>query len=132
MTITLKYLTTTLTLPGDLFWSDENDWNSVEQTVQRSTTGALIISSAARIAGRPVTLKPDDDSGAWMPQGLLAQLRNFAEVAGAVMQLTVRGTSRDVVFRHHDGPAVEAVPVVHYSDVIDADWYRVTLRFMEV
>jgi len=48
------------------------------------------------------------------------------------MQLNIRGTSRDVIFRHHEGAAVEAVPVVHYSDVDATDWFKVTLRLMEI
>jgi hypothetical protein len=132
MTITLAYLTTTVTLHPDLRWADENQFNTVEQTIQRTVTGALIVSSAARIAGRPITLQPEDESSAWMPQSTLDALRNFAVVPGRVMQLTLRGTSRDVIFRHHDGVALEAVPVVHYNDQDSADWHRITLRLMEI
>ena len=28
--------------------------------------------------------------------------------------------------------SIDAVPVAHYSDVDAADWYRATLRFMEI
>jgi len=132
MTITLTYLTTTITLHPDLRWSDEHQWNQVEQSVQRTITGALIVSSAARVAGRPITLQPEDDSSAWMPQSTLDALRNLSVVPGRVMQLTMRGTSRDVIFRHHEGVALEAVPVVHYNDQDSADWHRITLRLMEI
>lgn len=131
MTITLVHQSTTIELNKDLYWSDEHTWLPVEQTVQRSTTGALIVSSATRVGGRPITLEPNDDSSAWMPEATLRQIRNLAVVPGRVMQLTLRGQTRNVIFRHHDGVAVEAVPVVHYSDVSGADWYRLTLRFME-
>lgn len=100
--------------------------------MQRTITGALVISSATRIAGRPITLEPDGESSAWMSGTTLASLRNFAVVAGRVMSLTLRGVSRDVIFRHHDGSAIDALPVVHYSDVDGSDWYRISLRFMEI
>lgn len=132
MTITLTYLTTTITLHPDLIWVDENQWNTVEQSVQRTVTGALIVSSAAKVAGRPITLAPEDDSSAWMPQSTLDALRNFAVSPGRVMQLSLRGSSRDVIFRHHDGVALEAVPVVRYNDQDSADWHRITLRLMEI
>lgn len=132
MTISLAYLTTTISLHPDLRWSDENNWFPVEQSVQRTVTGAMIVSSAARVAGRPITLEPESDTSAWMPASTIALLEGFAGVPGRVMQLTLRGTTRDVIFRHHDGTALESTPVVHYSDVESGDWYLATLRLMEI
>lgn len=132
MSITLQYTTTTLDLPEDLFWNDENSWHPVEQAVQRSITGALIVSSAARQAGRPITLAPEDDRSAWMDRAMLETLRSWAAVPGRTMALTLRGVTRNVIFRHHDGVAVEARPLIHYSDVQPDDFYLVTLRFMEI
>lgn len=132
MSITLGDGTTTITLHPDLFWEDENDWHPVEQTTERSITGALIVQVATRQNGRPITLRPEDDGSAWMTQGTLDSLRNWAAVPGKVMTLTMRGIARQVMFRHQDGAALEASPVVHYSDVLSGDYYRVTLRFMEV
>jgi hypothetical protein len=131
MSITLAYSTTTLTLPDDYFWQDENAWHPVEQTAQRTITGSVVISAAQRLGGRPITLQPLDDSTAWMPYSMLSTLRSWAAVAGRVMNLTIRGVSRSVVFRHHDGSAIEATPIVHYSDVQSADFYLVTLKFQE-
>lgn len=132
MTITLAYQATTLTLDPDLKWADEHQWHPVEQTSQRTITGALIISTAARIGGRPITLQPDDDSSAWMPRSMIDTLRSWAAVPGRQMTLTLRGTPHTVIFRHHDGIAVEASPIVFYSDEDGSDWYKATLRFMEI
>ena len=132
MTITLAYQATTLTLDPDLKWSDEHQWHPVEQTSQRTITGALIVSTAARIGGRPITLQPDDDSSAWMPRSMIDTLRSWAAVPGRQMTLTLRGTPHTVIFRHHDGIAVEASPIVFYSDEDGSDWYKATLRFMEI
>ena len=38
MSLTLADDTTTLTLNPDLYWSDENSWHPVQQTVERRTT----------------------------------------------------------------------------------------------
>ena len=130
--ITLTYLTDVITLHPDLKWEDEHNWFPVEQTVQRTITGALIVSSSARVAGRPVTLAPVDEASAWMTQATVDALRNLAVVPGRVMQLSIRGTARDVIFRHHDGSVIEASPVLHYSDVAAADWFRLTIRLMEI
>lgn len=132
MTITLSYLTTTLALPEDLYWSDENDWHPVEQSVQRTITGSLIVNAATRTGGRPITLQPLDESSAWMYRELLDTLRSWGAVAGRTMTLTLRGVSRSVIFRHQDGAAIEALPIIHYNDVNSADFYLTTLRFQEV
>ena len=130
MSITLTDGVTPIALPADLYWSDEN-WSPVEQTAQRTITGALVVSAAQRLSGRPITLQPEDDMSAWLTYPLLAQLRTWAATAGLVLTLTLRGVARPVLFRHQD-TAVEAAPVAHYSDVDAGDYYRATLRFMEI
>ena len=62
MTISLSVGLTTVPLNPDLFWADENNWHPVEQTSERTITGALVVQSATRVAGRPITLQPEDDS----------------------------------------------------------------------
>ena len=132
MSITLTVGATTIALNADLFWSDENDWHPVEQTAERTITGAMVVSASARVAGRPITLQPEDDRSGATSYATLTQLRNWAAVPGQVMELTLRGVSRSVIFRHHDGAAVEARPWTHYSDVQTGDWYFATIRFMEI
>lgn len=129
---TLSDGTTTVTISDDLFWSDEHEWNPVEQTAERTITGALIVQAAANVAGRPITLQPDEKNDTWHSREVIDQLRNFAAVPGLEMTLTLRGTPHEVIFRHHDGVAVEATPVVHYSDVQAEDNYLLTLRLMEL
>lgn len=131
MSITLAYDATTIELPEDLYWADENSWHPVEQTSQRTLTGALIVQHAARQAGRPITLQPDDGRSAAMTRATLDALRTWAAVPGRQMTLTLRGVSRTVLFRHED-TAIEATPFIHYSDVQSDDYYLATLRFMEI
>jgi hypothetical protein len=131
MTITLQYQTTTLNLDPDLYWADENNWHPVEQSTQRTVTGAVIISNATRTGGRPITLQPYDDRSAWMSRSMLDTLRSWAAVAGREMTLTLRGQAYTVVFRHSE-TAIEADPIFHFSDTDASDWFRVTLRFLEV
>lgn len=129
--ITLADTNTSQVLHPDLFWSDENNWAPVEQAVDRTITGALVIQAALRVAGRPITLEPQDDSSAWMSRTQVDALRNWAAVPGKVMTLTLRGVPRSVIFRHQDG-GFEARPVVHYSDVAPGDFYLCTIRLMEI
>ena len=53
MAHTLTYLSTTLALPPHLLWVNEFAWQPVAMSAPRySLTGALIVESAARLAGR--------------------------------------------------------------------------------
>lgn len=132
MAITLSDVTTTINLHEDLYWEDEFTWHPVEQSAERTVTGALIVDVNTRTSGRPITLRPEDDRSAWMARSVLEQLRNWAAVPGKTLTLTLRGVARTVMFRHHEGPAVEPAPVIHYNDTDAADRYTVTVRFMEV
>lgn len=131
MSITLTVGGTSVTLPDDLYWSDEFGWSPVQQSTDRSITGALIVSTAARTGGRPITLQPIDNDSAWMQRAVLEQLRAWAAVAGQQMTLLLRGVSRTVIWRHDEAPAIAAEPVVHYSDTDPDDRYTVTLKFLE-
>lgn len=131
MPITLTYQGTTINLDSDLRWIDEGSWQPVEQTAQRTITGALIVSTSARTAGRPITLQPDDDRSAWMQKSTVDTLLEWASFPGREFVLNLRGVNRDVIFRHQDG-GVDATPIVHFSDVQPDDWYSVIIRFMEI
>ena len=133
MSLTLSDGSTTLTLNPDLYWSDENNWHAVEQAVERTITGALVIQAAARIAGRLITLEPIDDEAAWMTRADVTVLRNWAAAPGKTMTLTLRGEAREVIFRHQDG-GFEARPVIQYRDghELPVDFYLCTIRLMEI
>lgn len=131
MTITLTNGGTTIALDPDLLWSDEFDWHPVEQSQERSITGALIVQASVRVAGRPITLQPEDERSAWTSRATLEQLQDWAGVPGMTFTLALRGEIRNVIFRHQD-TAIEAKPLVHFSDVDAADNYLVTYRFMEI
>lgn len=131
MAISLSDGTTTVNLHPDLFWSDENNWNPVDQSVTRTLTGAMIVSVAGMIGGRPITLEPEDDSSAWMSRSVVESLRNWAAVPGKELTLTLYGQTYSVMFRHQDG-GLEAKPVVHYNDPDNADWYLCVVRLMEI
>lgn len=134
MTITLTVDATTLALSDDLRWLDEAEWSPVEQAVDRSITGALIVQTAQRTAstGRPITLGPPDDAAAWMPRATLDQLLTWAAIPGQTLALSLRGALHAVMFRLHEPPAIQADPVVWFSDEGSTDWYRITLKLMKV
>jgi hypothetical protein len=130
--ITLTNGTTTLELDEDLYWDDEFAWSATEQSVERSLTGAQIIHLGLRQAGRPITLRTEDESSGWMTRADMVALQAWANTPGLQLTLSLRGTDYSVLFRHHDGGAFEARPVVHYADPDPSDWVVPTLRFITV
>ena len=131
MAITLTNTTTTLELPDDLIWSDRHSWSPVEQNVQTSITGAMLIDVGTRLSGRPITLVADEQH-AWMSYSTISQLKAWADIPGRVLTLGIDGQTFDVVFRHHEKPAIDVTPVVDYNTLDTQDWFFGTLKFMEV
>lgn len=132
MTTQLTDGTTTVPLPNDLFWPDETSWAPVEQSATRTVTGALVVQAGTKVGGRPITLRPEDDRSSWMARSTVDALRNLAAVAGKELTLTLRGVTYEVIFRHHEGPAIEASPVVFFEDETPGDFYLCTIRLMEL
>ncbi|CAN5857741.1 hypothetical protein BH11PSE13_BH11PSE13_12150 [soil metagenome] len=138
MSITLRLIADPLPdlvpLDPDLFWSDEIDYSPVQMAVDVSLTGALIVQADgdATRPGRPITLSPIDEGSAWMIRADLETLDAWAAIPDAKFTLTLRGVARTVMFRHQEPPALSAKPVMHYSDVLDSDYYLVTFKFMEI
>jgi hypothetical protein len=124
---TLSDGTTTITLP-DLLWQDEFAWQAPVQSAEYSITGALLLQSAARLKGRPITLA----SGAWMVRSMVEQLRTWANTPGQALTLAaLQGSDYSVRFDHARG-ALQAQLVHEWVDPDPADNYTVTLRFLEV
>ena len=124
-----------LLLPDDLLWSDEHAWSPVVSAASYLLTGALLIQSATRLAGRPITLVGAPDM-AWVSRATVEQLRAWAALAltdsrGRFRLTLSDGRAFTVAFRHDD-TALEAEPVLGFPARSDTDLYRLTLRLMEI
>lgn len=125
MTISLD----AITLPEDLIWVDEYAYTPVKQTINTAVDGSLVIEAAAALAGRPMTLQGEDNA-AWIDRSTLEALRAKQYQAALVMTLTLNGASFSVLFMQPDG--IAARPVIDYNNPEAADWYTVTLKFIEI
>lgn len=122
---------TVIVLPDDLLWIDEHAWTPAIARVEYLLTGALLVESAARSAGRPITLKAEPDM-AWITRAVLDALYIWASEPNRTFQLELHdGRSFTVAFRHHES-ALEAEPVLGFPSRSASDWYCVSLRLMEV
>lgn len=120
-----------ISLPHDLLWTDEHEWQPVVADHAYSLTGALVVEAATRQAGRPITLSSPSGM-AWLTRAQLADLRGFA--AGATATFTMElpdGRDFSVIFALHETP-IEATSVKGFPDFSDGEWFSVTLRFVEI
>ena len=125
----------TLALPDDLLWSDEHTWSPVVASVSYLITGALLVQSATRQAGRDITLVGAADM-AWVTRSVVNVLRDWAalplDVVSGRFELTLTdGRIFTVAFRHADG-AIGAEPVTGFPARNDNDFYRITLKLMQI
>jgi len=128
MSVTLSDGTTTVTLPHDILWEDEHNWDSVVQETQYTVTGALVIEVSQKQAGRPVTLKSREQMS-WIPKVDHDQIRSWANTPGIELTLTIRSTSYTVVF-DHESTSVESEFIGYYKDSQNPKWYKMTMRFL--
>nr|CUV15745.1 conserved protein of unknown function [Ralstonia solanacearum] len=69
---------------------------------------------------------------AWVTRATVNTLYAWAASPGTRFELTLAdGRAFTVAFRHHE-TAIEAEPVMGFPARHDADFYRLTLRLMEI
>lgn len=125
----------TVLLPDDLLWTDEHAWSPAVASTSYLITGALLIQSALRQAGRPITLVGAPDM-AWVTRITVEQLRAWAAIpvsaaSGRFALIFADGRVFTVAFRHGETP-IESEPVLGIPARSGGDFYRLTLRFLEI
>lgn len=123
-----------VTLPNDMYWVDEHKWTAAVSKPTYSLTGALIIETAAKLQGRPITLDPKDDM-AWMSRADVSTLLGWASTPKRRFKLELEYPNDTRVFYvafRHEVTALEAMPVKDFPQHAVDDWFKVTLRFVEV
>lgn len=125
-----NHMLNSLAISADMLWTDEFNWSPVKRTFEHSITGALLVDVGTCLAGRPITLEGDIESG-WVSRSTLQALYAMASNPALPVVLThADGRVFDVTWAE-DSP-IEASQVVSYSDPTGDTWYIVTLRLIEV
>ena len=123
--------TTTITLPDDLEWVDEYDWDAVRQDVQPLIGGAIVVSENLVTAGRPFTLVSGEN--VWVTKIVLDQIYTMLNVVDKQMTLTLPDARTFTVMFNRDGEKpIEAKPVWRKTVQLAADYYTLTIKLMEV
>ena len=133
MKLVRKSTSEAVTLSDGFLWSDEFDWNPIEQKQDRAVDGALIIQEGKKKSGRPISLTADKNM-AWLKRHIVSKLKDWSVLQEKfVLQFNYFHDKRtfNVVFNHQD-KAIEAKPVLEHPSVSDDDEYNVTLRFLEL
>lgn len=122
----------TITLPDDLLWINEFDWNPVEQNVDRSLTGALLVQEQGKQHGRPIILSGGVEAG-WVDRTTAVALLTLSEQANKVMTLTLSDDRQfSVIFDRDGGSPIEAQQILPFAYPEDDHKYSLTLNLLTV
>lgn len=121
----------TVTLPDDLFWSDEFAWSPVASSLEYSTTGAALIDVGTKLSGRPMTLAAEENT-CWTTRSTVDALKVMADVAGLEITLTIYTKTYTVIFAPGEKP-FDAEPVWQEMPVAIEDKYELqAVRFITI
>ena len=118
-----------LALPDDLLWSDKYDWTPTEQTETRTLTGALIIETAQKQGGRPITLTGSEDSG-WATKIQVDAVFAMLSITTPMVLTLQDGTTFNVTFRNKDQNPIQAKPILAYQVQEDDDPYSLVIKLI--
>ncbi len=120
-----------VTLSGSLLWEDKDSYSAVAQTTKRTLGGALVVYHQPLSKGRPITLTATEDTG-WITRAMLDSLQTMAQSAGSVYTLNLHGFVVDVVFRHHEPPALSFSPLQPRATPLAGDYYIGQIKLLTV
>lgn len=126
-------------LQEDMEWTDEFGWLPTAQQLEVAIGGNLIVEESKQLAGRPITLEGRMEGNVGFGMNTRAVVKALRALAAepidandALLLTLDDGRVFDVMFRHHDGLAVEAKAMRNVAPYIDDDYYSLTLRLMAV
>ncbi len=116
-------------ITDNFVWSDEFNYNQVEQSQERSLTGGMIIQGGIKRYGRPITL-----GESWLPRSVVDDLYELEATTETMVLELADGRDFSVVFDRSRGVAIDAKPVDDYVLAAnDSNWqYKVTIRLLTV
>lgn len=122
---------TTIILPDDLEWVDEYNWSNVQQDVQQTMGGGLVISESINIAGRPLTLESGEN--VWVNKSVIDALMVLVNTIDKTYTLTLPDAREFTVkFDRTNGNPVIAEPVWRQTVQPTDAPYLLKLTLMEV
>lgn len=125
----------TVLLEDGFLFSDEFNWKPIEQNQEYAVDGTLIVQEGKKKSGRPITLLSKTDNQGWIKRSVLSVIQDWSALQDEQFTLVFEyphdTRQFNVIFNHAEG-AIEADTVKGFPTVSDGDYYRATLRFIEV
>lgn len=135
MRLIRKATNETVQLEDGFLFSDEFSWKPIEQNQEFSVDGTLIIQEGKKKSGRPITLLSKENSQGWVKRSILSVIQDWSALQDEQFTLVFEyphdNRQFNVIFNHAQG-AIEADPVKGFPTVSNEDYYKVTLKFLEV
>lgn len=135
MRLIRKATNETVLLENGFLFSDEFSWKPIEQNQEFSVDGTLIIQEGKKKSGRPITLLSKENSQGWVKRSVLSVIQDWSALQDEQFTLIFEyphdNRQFNVIFNHAQG-AIEADPVKGFPTVSNEDYYKVTLKFLEV
>lgn len=135
MRLIRKATNETVQLEDGFLFSDEFSWKPIEQSQEFSVDGTLIIQEGKKKSGRPITLLSKENSQGWVKRSVLSVIQDWSALQDEQFTLIFEyphdNRQFNVIFNHAQG-AIEADPVKGFPTVSNEDYYKVTLKFLEV
>jgi len=121
-----------ITLPDDLLWINEFDWNPVAQTTERSLSGALLVQEGQLSHGRSIVLSGNGEAG-WVARKTVLELQDLIAAPDKAMTLTLPDLRQlNVIFDRSYGSPVAASPVLKEAYPTDNSYYYLSLKLITV
>jgi len=135
----------TIDLPKDLEWEDESIWSPVEQSLEYSLTGALLIQTGIKLHGRTITLVGKDDMG-WITRPDFDKLMTMRNIPD--LEMTFEFIKREFIsdvyvysaplfqhtvnFNHAEG-ALNLESIKRWDNYEPDGWFKIRfIRLIEV
>lgn len=135
MRLIRKATSQTVLLEDGFLFSDEFSWKPIEQNQEFAVDGTLIIQEGKKKSGRPITLLSKENSQGWVKRSVLSVIQEWSALQDEQFTLIFEyphdNRQFNVIFNHAQG-AIEADPVKGFPTVSNEDYYKVTLKFLEV
>lgn len=119
------------TLNPNMVWGERYGYSPVAQEVQRTLGGVPVVYSQPLQAGIPITLVATDTQG-WLTKAMLDAVQSYANTPGAQYELTIGVETFNVVFRHHEAPAVAFRPLIERAVPLAGDYFVGEIKLMTI
>jgi hypothetical protein len=118
-------------LNKSLLWLERAYSEGVGQEVRRTLGGKVVLFAQALSKGVNITLEARERQG-WLTKAQADAVKALAATPGASYVLDVNGETHNVVFRHHEPPAVELEQLIPDLNPGADDYYVGQIKLMTV